>query len=77
MNRKLETDVQELALAVINNNSERAARLIRRLPQDVIEKVAYGAIELFGLTLQHLPDGTAAAIKRSVVEKEKAASAKP
>lgn len=75
MNRKLENDIQELALAVVNNNGERADRLIRRLPQDAIEKVARGGAELFRFALHYLPAGAAEAIRREIQEKASGAAA--
>lgn len=71
MNGKLETEVQELALAVVNKNADRAARVIKRMPHDVIEKVAYGAEELFLLAVRHLPAGAALNVKRNIEEKRK------
>lgn len=71
MNGKLETEVQELALAVVNKNAERAIRIIERMPQDIIEKVAYGAEELFILALRRLPAGVAQEIKRNIEAKRK------
>ena len=71
MNNKLELAVQDLALAVVNKNDERAARVIGRMPQDVIEKVAYGAEELFILAVHCLPAGVGLEIKRNIEAKRK------
>ncbi len=75
MNRKLENLIQELALAVINKNTERAERLIRQMPQDAVEKVAYGGDELLKLALRFLPAGAGAAIKKNIEEKAASAAA--
>jgi hypothetical protein len=71
MNSKLELAVQDLALAVVNKNAERAARVVSRMPQDVIEKVAYGAEELFILAVRRLPAGVGQEIKRNIEAKRK------
>ena len=73
MNRKLDNLIQELFLAVINGNEERANRLIRQMPKDTIEKTAYGAAELFRFALRFLPTGEAEAIRRAIQEEAAAA----
>lgn len=75
MNRKLENLIQELFLAVVNGNTERAIRLIRQMPKDAIEKVAYGATATFSLALNFLTPGEAEAVRKNIEEKAKAAEA--
>lgn len=77
MNGKLETLVQELALAVIEKNTDRAERLIRQIPQDVIEKVAYGAEELFILAVRFLPAAVALDVQWNIEQKRKVDSNSP
>lgn len=69
MNRKLENQIQELALAVINGNKERAERLIRQMPEQAIEKVAYGSFELLRFSMRFLPAGTSEQIRRHIEQK--------
>jgi hypothetical protein len=69
MNRNLENLLQQIFLAVINKNMERAERLIGQAPQDAIEKLAYSGDELLQLSLRILPAGAGAAIKKNIEEK--------
>ena len=75
MNRKLENLIQELFLAVVNGNTERAVRLIRQMPKDTIEKLAYGATATFSLALNFLTPGEAEAIRKNIEEKAANAAA--
>ena len=74
MNRKLETLVQELALAAINGNAERAHRLISKCPQDVVIKLAYGGARLSAFAIQHLPGDVVAQIQEAVNGKDETAA---
>jgi len=75
MNRNMENLVQQIFLATINKNTERAERLIRQVPQDVVEKLAYGGDELQRLALRFLPAGASEAIQRKIKEKSASATA--
>ena len=74
MTRKMEILTQEVLLAVINQNTGRAEKLIRQMPREVVEKVAYGSYELLQLTLRSLP-GVAAQEIQEKMEDESASSA--
>ncbi len=75
MNRNLENLLQQIFLATINKNTERAERLIRQAPQDAIEKLAYGGDELRRLALRFLPAGAGEEIQRNIEEKSAGATA--
>jgi hypothetical protein len=72
MNKRLELAIQDLALAVINGNTERAERLITQIPREAIVKVAYGSAALFELATKYLPEGEGKEIARNIEEKKAA-----
>ncbi len=71
MNKRFENILQDLFLSVVNGNTERAEKLIRQIPQPVVEKLAYGGDAAFKLALRFLPEGTSKEIKKNIEEKEK------
>lgn len=75
MNRKLENLIQELFLAIVNGNAERAEKLIRQMPYDAIEKVAYGGWDAINFAIRFLPAGAGEAVKEKIKEKAAGAAA--
>lgn len=49
--RKVETALQEVALAAFNGQSERAARMLRDIPKEHAERVMEGALRQWALVV--------------------------
>ncbi len=53
--RKVETAVQEVALAAFYGNAPRAARMLRDVPGEHAEKVMEGALRQWALVVPFVP----------------------